>query len=419
MVSSELVVKLIDESIDQLNALIEADRCKEALDLTQQVLEQVRAAGGDPRYEGFAQLGMARAIHAGVTWAARQPGAAESGGPARAQVEWWVGLIPEGREAARRAFEMLPGFPQAAKLHTWYEERAAQFSTFRTGQVEPDGLFAEFDRLIKLGDTRYQQNEYLSAIEAYEGALAAMQKAGHANDEWEALARFKAARTIMNGSYHAAELAAGDYGRAGEIKESEGDLIRRFHELAPHGLREMETAARLLPTDRGIQKGLVAYRQWTQTMPWLFDPGWGKKAISDSSSSPTAGRSRPDTATAARGSGFGWWKVCLILLALALVFALSSARHGGRIPPPPQSAPVNAVKTLYATRAVTVRSGPSKHNQAIATLKRGELVRTAGGYSNGWAKVAYRGGKEGWVWRDYLGASMPRATGSQQRTVAR
>lgn len=114
------------------------------------------------------------------------------------------------------------------------------------------------------------------------------------------------------------------------------------------------------------------------------------------------------------GSGAGLWVAVLALLVIAVVVVTRNIRQNDRPPQQAQTTPAYVPKTLYAARVVTIRSGPSKRDRATGKLQRGESVMTAGGYLNGWARISYHGGKDGWVWRDYLSTAIPRTPSPTQ-----
>ena len=189
----------------------------------------------------------------------------------REELQRWAKLLPEGHDAAKRAVELKPDLPGARASLETYEKAAADFSVFRTGQFTPDGLHEGYEELVKRGDSMRQSNEHLLAIEAYDAALAAMQREGYSNNDWEGIARYKIAQSIINGSRFAAECAAGDHGRAWKERESRENLMQRFHELARRGWSEMEAAVRLVPNDAAPRKGMMTYEQWKINMPWIFE----------------------------------------------------------------------------------------------------------------------------------------------------
>ena len=249
----------------EIDARMDAGNYESALELAQHGLKLALSTLNSPDFmEGFAQWNIGRIIGAAVEHYAGQHD--------EGKLTSWAVRLPLGHGAAKRARDLLgPEFEPAERLCRLYDERAAQSSVFRTGQFTPEGLHDKYQALIAAGDAKRKNHDYLGAIEAYDAALAAMEEAGYENSDWEGIARYKIAQSIMNGCRHAAELAAGDYGPAGELRESQGDLMNRLNALAPRGFKEMQTAARLVPRDTAVQKGLALYQQWKSNLPWLFE----------------------------------------------------------------------------------------------------------------------------------------------------
>ncbi len=258
-------LELLTEVNTTHDGLVDAGKCEEALELARRTLESVLAGNVvDPGCEAMANQFVGRVIWEGFHMRLQQNAPGDL-------VEMWASCLPEGHAAARRCRELRPGFPMSENLLSNYEEAASKFQPFRTGKFTPDGLHERYQKLVETGDARRKSHDYLGAIEAYDAALAVMKEAGYENSDWEGIAHYKIAQSIMNGGRHAAELAAGDYGPEGMLRESQGDLMSRMNALAPRGMREMQAAAKLVPNDGAVQKGLVLCQQWKSNLPWLFE----------------------------------------------------------------------------------------------------------------------------------------------------
>lgn len=124
----------------------------------------------------------------------------------------------------------------------------------------------------------------------------------------------------------------------------------------------------------------------------------------DGGSTPPQGGNSPrpssgNTGNSSESCGCGTLFAVIAVVVLIILGLRSCGNHAPRNPTYVRS----GTTTLYASRDLNARSGPSRQYGVLYVLYRGEVASVVG-YSNGWAQVAHDG-KTGLAWRDYLVSS--------------
>ena len=254
--SAQDIQDIVRASINTINALIDACKFTEALSLARDMVQ--KSGSTPPTIEGFAHHNLAVTVLSACQYyfdgsGQQQPNHLEE------QISWFL-LLDEGQQAAERAVALMPSYENAQGC------RDALANAPRTGSMTK-----LFNALLEAGDQRISLDDYLGAIDYFDQTLDFLQKAGNTNENWEGVAHFKIAKTIMNGSKTAAEWASGDEGLYKEQRERELNLMERMHALVPRGYQEAQLAAKLLPNDTAAQKALMLYEEWKFNVPFLFE----------------------------------------------------------------------------------------------------------------------------------------------------
>ncbi len=305
--STQAIQDMVRASINTINTLNGALKFDEALSLARDVVG--KCLGTPPVVEGFAQHNLAVTIlEAGRYYFYGDGQQHEHLGE---QIRWFL-LLDEGQQAAERAVELMPKY-----------ENAQGCLNALANAPRAEILTKLFNALLEAGEQRISLDDYLGAIDYFDQTLDFLRKAGNTNENWEGVAHFKIAKTIMNGSKTAAEWASGDEGLYKEQRERELNLMERMHALVPRGYQEAQLAAKLLPNDTAAQKALMLYEEWKFNLPFLFDTQ-GKSLSGQAAPTPQL-QSDPHTDPTAPVQS---WPVARLVAATADDVRKGLAEHG-------------------------------------------------------------------------------------------
>jgi len=185
-----------------------------------------------------------------------------------------------------------------------------------------EDLYNEFLRLSGMAKEQEEAREFLNAIKIYDDILAWMKTVDQLGGNWEGATRYRIARCINNGIKYSGELAAGDWGPSGRLKETNEHLMDKMTELASRGKREIKVAIPLVIAEdkQACLKLLSFYEQMEQNAPWLFESISGNSPINKTpvrSSSPS-----PAVETNSNNSGCSILLISLFALSIVIILFL-------------------------------------------------------------------------------------------------
>ncbi|MHB9106210.1 MAG: hypothetical protein ACYDCO_04060 [Armatimonadota bacterium] len=239
----------------------------------------------------------------------------------------WIQRLPEGYKAAKRAVELTESeYSDAVDILNYYNEEASKYNYVITGIISNDmlpksqeDLYQDFCRLSDAAKEKEDMKDFIGAIQIYDQVLLWMEKVQQSGGQWEGATRFRIARCINNGIKYSGELAAGDWGSAGRLKEMNDHLMDKMTNLAPRGKREAQAAMRLLPNDHTCLKLLFYYEEAEKKAPWLFN----KSSIGSSQSSDISAKSSTSPAVKISSNSTGCSSLLMpLMLILAVIVTI-------------------------------------------------------------------------------------------------